>query len=107
MSDERDVSGRFPNITTLLGAYFHQDFDFDYGSYEGTIDAFMLDLGSERCAQSVAEVTELLASSTDEDLRTFLQRSGNSFAYETRGLDARGWLLDIATRVRNGRIAGG
>ena len=99
MSLDPHFRDRYPELVALFGGYFHQDFDFDYGSPEETIDAYARDVGPERSRGFVREMRALLAASPDDELERMLERSGNCYAFETRAFDARGWLTYVVERL--------
>lgn len=100
MSSEPHYAEEYPLVNTLFGGYFHQDFDFDYGSPEDTIDAFLADARPSDMSQFLIQSDALLDKMTDVSLERALAVMGNSFDYTTRGFNARQWLKYVAVRVR-------
>lgn len=98
-SSQKNSSERFPQTAVLFGAYFHQDFDFEYGSPSGTIAAFLEDAGPEDAKSTLAEIVRMLGELNDHELSCTLVKFGNAFAYETLGLDARQWLQRVAEQI--------
>ena len=100
MSIDPLYAEKYPLLNTLFGGYFHQDFDFDYGSPEDTIDAFLADVRPVDMSDFLVQNDALLENATDASLERTLAIMGNSFDYTTRDLNARQWLNYVAVRVR-------
>lgn len=94
-----DLNERYPKMATLFGAYFHQDFDFDYGSPRQTIEAFVTDCRPSSSSDLLLEISTLLQNSTDVEIARALAILGNEFSYETDGFSARQWLERVAEIV--------
>lgn len=100
MNAESQFAEEYPLVQTLFGGYFHQDFDFDYGSPEDTIEAFVTDCRPADLSEFVIQSVAFLEKTTDASLERALDIMGNSFDYNTRGLDARQWVKYVVERVR-------
>jgi hypothetical protein len=87
-----------PALAHLMGAYFHQDWGFDYADVGAAVDDFVE--GEPALAPRLAdEIDEVLASFTDEaSLDAYLQGIGSNYTAED-GETYRGWLTEIARRV--------
>ncbi len=101
MSADVDYRTQYPNLDALIGGYFHQDFDFNYGSADGAIDAFGADCTADQRVAFLQELSVLLAYS-DGSLERALTVMGNAFAFETLGLNARQWMQHMASRIASG-----
>lgn len=85
----------------LAGAYFHQDFDLEWGTADSVIDAFMDGEGEASAAELMAEIDALLGSDlTERDLHDLWVVTWHA-SYDPRdgGQDIRGWLTAVRTRA--------
>jgi hypothetical protein len=90
----------FPALRQLMGAYFHQDWELD-GDESDVVDLFVRH-EPESADRLPAEVDRLLAELPDEPaLRSFiLEDLGAYYLADAEGGTFRGWLSQIAERVR-------
>ncbi len=91
----------YPIVSTLMGAYFHQDSDFEYGSIDGALDAFLAATTRAEKAGFESEAARMIAASDVHDLERTLRTMGNTFDYRSGGYDARTWLESLVARVRS------
>ncbi|MFE1752597.1 contact-dependent growth inhibition system immunity protein [Streptomyces anandii] len=83
---------RFPELSQLLGAYFHRDFSYIYESREEALDEYVGQAEAEERAQAVREIGELLAMvSSDEELRIAATALGLDLL-PPQGMSLREWL---------------
>jgi len=67
-SEDRGARATYPALWQLFGAWFTQDWDADvgeWGDWPDVVDAFIAGEAPERVSQAVAELDELLATSSD------------------------------------------
>jgi hypothetical protein len=83
----------------FLSNYFHQDFNVEFGSVWGAVNAFVSE--EPGLAQAVPEEIEhLLATRPEErDLDEYLTRLGCQYLAQPDDGGYRGWLTEIARRV--------
>ena len=99
MSAEIDFSEAFPMVSTLLGAYLHQDFHFDHGSLDGAIDAYTETIDASERKRFAEEVSSLVSRYRGRELDRAIDAMGNHYDYQRAGVDASAWLARIAERV--------
>ena len=89
-----------PALAHLMGAYFHQDWDLDGDEWD-VIDLFVRQ-EPDSAGVLPAEIEATLAAFPDEsDLRSFvLDDLGACYLADVDGGTFRGWLTQIADRVR-------
>ena len=88
------------SLEYLLGTYFHQDLYSVHGDEWGAVDAFIT-RDPHRLPGLAEEIDQLLASHTSEEaLSTFVTDTGCEFAPDEADGGYRGWLTEIARRVR-------
>ena len=94
-----------PALRHLLGAYLNQDwFDF-YPDENAAIDDFIRET-PDLVDSLPREVDDLLASRDDLELESYLDSIGNEYL-PSDDLGYRGWLTQIADRVRSAAAASG
>ncbi|GAA1990260.1 contact-dependent growth inhibition system immunity protein [Catenulispora subtropica] len=93
---------RLPNLSTLLGGYYHQDVSYEHPGPDGTLDeeAVLADYfatkSHDEAAATVFEINELLAMGSDEK---FLDMATSKLGVEVvppPGLSHEEWLSAIA-----------
>jgi hypothetical protein len=90
---------RFPELSQMLGAYFHQNFPDFYDSRDEALDEYVSESLPEDLAQAAQELEELLAmASSDQELHTAANALGLGLL-PPQGLSLRQWLELIRQRV--------
>ena len=90
---------RFPELSQLLGAYFHQDFSHFYDSRDEALDEYVGAATPEDRAQAVQEFGELLTMvSSDQELETATTALGLDLL-PPQGMTLRQWLEFVQNRV--------
>ena len=89
-----------PALAHLAGAYFHQDWGLDAEDEWDVIDDFVR--GTPDLAPLLpAEIDLLIAAAvTEDELMTHLDALGCEFTGQARYGGYRGWLTEVARRVR-------
>jgi len=86
----------------LLGSYFHQDLDAEFGDEWGAVDHFIVS-DSHRAARVAAEIDRLLSSlKSESELKAFVEAAGAEFLPVFYEGGYREWLTKIAQRCREG-----
>jgi len=86
-----------PELATLIGAYYHQDFD---GLWP-TLDAYLANSTDAERGSLVREIDELLQNHPDDvQVEQYLDALGNCADRSRAPGGYRGWLEEIARRVR-------
>jgi hypothetical protein len=83
----------------LLAAYFHQDWNHTYDSWEGVVDDFMTD-NPAKVEAVPREIDELLSAQSDEEGLT-RELIAMGCAYDPPEGD-RAWLAAMGQRIRAG-----
>jgi hypothetical protein len=87
------------NLTYLMAAYFHEDWNHTHSSWEAVVDDFMTD-NPARVEAVPGEIDELLAAEPDDaELTRDLIAMG--CAYDPPDND-RAWLAAVGERIRAG-----
>lgn len=90
---------RFPELSQLLGAYFHQDFSSFYASRDEALDEYVTESLPEERAQVVQEIDELLTmASSDQELDTATTALGLDLL-PPQGMSLAQWLELIRQRI--------
>ncbi|CAL9554613.1 hypothetical protein SUDANB15_04482 [Streptomyces sp. enrichment culture] len=90
---------RFPALSQLLGAYFHRDFSYLYGSRDEALDEYIGETAPEDRAQAAREIGELLTMvSSDRELHTAATALGLDLL-PPQGMSLRQWLDSVRRRV--------
>ncbi|MGI5373769.1 contact-dependent growth inhibition system immunity protein [Streptomyces sp. CA-251387] len=90
---------RFPALSQLLGAYFHQDFSSIYESRDEALDEYVSEAVPEDRAQAAQEIGELLTMvSSDQELDTAATALGLDLL-PPQGMSLRQWLELIRNRI--------
>ncbi|TQJ87377.1 contact-dependent growth inhibition system immunity protein [Streptomyces sp. SLBN-31] len=90
---------RFPELSQLLGAYFHQDFFSFYDSRDDALDEYVAEVLPENRAQAAQELGELMAMVTsDQELHTAADALGLSLL-PPEGMSLRQWLELLRHRI--------
>ncbi|MFE6172912.1 contact-dependent growth inhibition system immunity protein [Streptomyces sp. NPDC056464] len=91
---------RFPELSQLLGAYFHRDFSYIYDSRDEALDEYVSQSKPEERAQAAQEITEILTMvPSDEELDTATTALGLDLL-PPKGMSLRQWLELIRQRIR-------
>ena len=92
------IREEFPSLSTLFGAYLHQDWDIDYQTPENAVRSFAAAAGSQLVSQTRREIETLLEKPlTDSELATLITREfGASYDPCLDGHSPRAWLRDVA-----------
>lgn len=90
---------RFPGLSQLLGAYFHQDFSRFYESRDEALNEYVTASAPEERAQAVQELGELLTMvSSGKELETAATALGLDLL-PPKGMSLRQWLELIRRRI--------
>lgn len=90
---------RFPELSQLLGAYFHRDFSYIYDSRDEALDEYVSQSRPEDRAQAAQEITEILAIVTsDQELDTATTALGLDLL-PPQAMTLRQWLGLIRQRI--------
>lgn len=90
---------RFPALSQLLGAYFHQDFSSVYESRDEALDEYVSEAVPEDRAQAAQEIGELLTMvSSEQELDTAATALGLDLL-PPQGMSLRQWLELIRNRI--------
>ncbi|MFE7170955.1 contact-dependent growth inhibition system immunity protein [Streptomyces sp. NPDC057616] len=90
---------RFPALSQLLGAYFHQDFEYFYESRDEALDEYVSEALPEDRAQAQQELGELLTMvSSEQELDTAATALGLDLL-PPEGMSLRQWLELIRHRI--------
>ncbi|MFF3430699.1 contact-dependent growth inhibition system immunity protein [Streptomyces sp. NPDC002602] len=86
---------RFPELSHLLGAYFHQDFSLEYSSHQEALDDYMSDISESDLRQLADEIHEFLSLNASDQL---LKKSAVTLGLSIlppKGVRLRQWLADV------------
>lgn len=90
---------RFPELSQMLGAYFHRDFSTIYDSRDEALDEYVSESAPEERAQGVREIGELLTMVfSDQELHTAATALGLDLL-PPHGMSLRQWLERIHQRI--------
>ncbi|MFD5009233.1 contact-dependent growth inhibition system immunity protein [Streptomyces chartreusis] len=90
---------RFPELSQLLGAYFHRDFSYIYDSRDEALDEYASQSEPEELAQATQEITDLLTMvPSEEELHTATTALGLDLL-PPQGTSLREWLELIRRRI--------
>ncbi|MFE5890660.1 contact-dependent growth inhibition system immunity protein [Streptomyces sp. NPDC056462] len=90
---------RFPELSQLLGAYFHRDFSYIYESRDEALDEYVSQSEPKDCAQAAQEITELLTMvASDQELHTATTALGLDLL-PPEGMSLQQWLELIRRRI--------
>lgn len=86
-----------PALKTLISVYYHEDFESIWGAF----DDYMARSTEDERDRLVAEIGQVLGTIRDDsDIDQFLDTLGNSADMSATPGGYRGWLEEIARRVR-------
>jgi hypothetical protein len=91
-------------LETLIGGYFHQDWDIEGPTSDAVLDAFLADTTHERLAEVCSELDAVLAN--PENAEQLLDTWGLRYDYTVEGFSAEGWLKYIRDYLCSGRSPG-
>ncbi|GAA3234259.1 contact-dependent growth inhibition system immunity protein [Streptomyces lavendulae] len=86
---------RFPELSNLLGAYFHQDFSLEYSSHREALDDYASDASEGDLRQVADEIHEFLTVNDSDQL---LKKSAATLGLGVlppQGVRLRQWLADV------------
>jgi hypothetical protein len=94
-------SANFPYLASLIGGYFHQDFDLNGNTLEEIIETSKKTSSAEETAGTIADIQRFLATYGDSDARIateFVRLFDPGIIAEGwEGLTTRQFLLKIET----------
>ncbi|KJY66347.1 contact-dependent growth inhibition system immunity protein [Vibrio nigripulchritudo] len=92
---------KYPNLSYLLNAYFHQSWDFEFDSAEAAISSFTEEETNETLVGVADEISFILTLELDEVELDDLLVSSNSSYYVWRSSDIKiqNWLFLLANQL--------
>ncbi|MFI9064562.1 contact-dependent growth inhibition system immunity protein [Streptomyces sp. NPDC053429] len=101
----REWKERFPDLSQLLGAYFHQDFSLEYSSHREALDDYVSDASESDLRKVADEIHDfLMLNESDQALKKSSAVLGLGVS-PPHGVRLRQWLADvreILLRARQG-----
>lgn len=95
--------GPYPDLTQLMNASFHEDYDYDTGSFESwepAVDDFIEGETPGRIAGVVVDIGKLLAASPEDGtVQQMLASLGCRFVFDSISLTPRQWLEAVRDRL--------
>lgn len=92
---------RFPELSQLLGAYFHQDFPLEYSSHREALDDYISDTPESDLRQVAEEIREFLTlNESDQSLKKWTSSLGLAVSPPS-GVRLRQWLADVREIILN------
>ncbi|GGR88864.1 hypothetical protein Snoj_63930 [Streptomyces nojiriensis] len=86
---------RFPDLSQLLGSYFHQDFSMEYSSHREALDDYVSDASDSDLRQLAGEIQEfLILNESDKTLKESAMTLGLGIL-PPKGVRLRQWLADV------------
>ncbi|MGV9252469.1 contact-dependent growth inhibition system immunity protein [Streptomyces sp. NPDC003697] len=86
---------RFPEVSSLLGGYFHQEYPRFYGSHREALDDYLDGNPKEYLTKATKELSAFLSCvSSDKELERAAEILG-LMVYPPDGVSLRQWLTDI------------
>ncbi|MEU6054953.1 contact-dependent growth inhibition system immunity protein [Streptomyces xanthochromogenes] len=86
---------RFPELSHLLGAYFHQDFSHEYSSHKEALDDYISGVSPDDLRCVTQEIRDFLGlGESDQQLKEAAATLGLRVA-PPRGVRLRQWLVDV------------
>jgi hypothetical protein len=94
------TSNQFPELSDILGSYFHQDWYDEFTSDDAALHAITLGESSERLKSAAAEIDTLLGGGlTPEALRSFATLElGCFFEPQSRNFSWEQWLWHVKSK---------
>ncbi|MEU6862721.1 contact-dependent growth inhibition system immunity protein [Streptomyces sp. NPDC046876] len=90
---------RFPELSHLLGAYFHQDFPFEYTSHEEALADYLSGASEADRCRAADEIREFLsAHASDADLEKAAAALGLGVSPPRGRL--RRWLVQVQAAMQ-------
>jgi hypothetical protein len=91
-------------LETLIGGYFHQDWDIEGPTADAVLDVFLADTTEDRLAQACSELDAIVAN--PENAEQLLDSWGLAYDYTVEGFTTEGWLTHIRDYLCKGRSPG-
>ncbi|MGW2836657.1 contact-dependent growth inhibition system immunity protein [Streptomyces sp. NPDC001493] len=92
---------RFPELSQMLGAYFHQDFSMEYSSHREALDEYISDTPASDLQKVTEEIREFLnLNESDRSLKKWTSELGLAVSPPS-GVRLRQWLADVREIVIN------
>jgi len=89
-----------PSLEQTLACYLHQDWTLDFGSEETALDTILTECSDADISAAAKEIDELLASSSEAELREALTDAGCHFCPPGAGLTYRDWLAHVRVKLK-------
>jgi hypothetical protein len=84
----------------LVGAYLHQDWDIDYGSWSDAVDAYLQEAQPEAISEARRELTALISENPSEErIRDEMDQRGCSYYPPGDGTSYREWLDELGHKL--------
>jgi len=96
----------YPQLEVLMGAYFHEDFDMYDGTLWGALNQFLKDSSVVENNVLLDDIERALTAMThDAELDAYLEKLGSNVYRGDEPGGYRGWLEEIARRVRSAQTS--
>ncbi|MEU7024111.1 contact-dependent growth inhibition system immunity protein [Streptomyces sp. NPDC046203] len=86
---------RFPELSQMLGAYFHQDFSLEYSSYREALDDYVSDASESDLRQVADEIRAFLVVNESDQLLKESAATLGLGILPPQGVRLRRWLSDM------------
>lgn len=91
---------KFPHLSNLMGAYFHQDWDLEFSTYQEVLAYFINVTFEEDRIKTIKELKELLSLNLDEEqLHDFLVNELHCDYSPLPELSHTEWLLEVLKTI--------
>lgn len=90
----------YPHLAQFLGAYLHQDWPEESGSWEAATDLFVSGESADQVRRALRDLRELLDRMADEAaLERALDAFGCDYDPTADGVTRRAWLERVGSRL--------
>jgi hypothetical protein len=95
-----NVEKEIPNLCYFFGGFINQDFNYEFGSIEGAVDAFFNEMPVHEALSFASEIEHLLAQElNDEEFDKVIIKAGCEYYTYADNLSGKAWLQQILKRA--------
>lgn len=91
----------YPALDQFIGAYFHQDWDFDHGTEFEVIDCYIKSTGRSLVEQTIEEIGRFLREHPTGLLAAFNAEFTPDIIIGTDDKEARAWLIRARDQLQS------
>ena len=100
LAEIMDIEKKIPNLCQFFGGYTNQDFNYEFGSIEGAVNAFFKDNSNDDKIEVAGEIEYILSLKLDDnEFDKLLEKAGCEYYTYADNLTGKKWVENIQKRI--------